>query len=202
MLMHVILDNGHGIETKGKRSPVLPDGSQLLEWKYTREIARQVMEPLRSAGVDCFLLVPGELDVSLKKRAQMVNELATKFGSERTILVSIHCNAAGDGSKWMTARGWEAWTSIGGTKADKLADCFYDEAMRMGFKVRKDMSDGDPDKEDGLYILKHTLCPAVLTENFFMDNMEDCKFMLSEKGREAIAALHVRSITKYIEDYA
>jgi len=202
MLMHVILDNGHGIETKGKRSPVLPDGSQLLEWKYTREIARQVMEPLRSAGVDCFLLVPGELDVSLKKRAQMVNELATKFGSERTILVSIHCNAAGDGSKWMTARGWEAWTSIGETKADKLADCFYDEAMRMGFKVRKDMSDGDPDKEDGLYILKHTLCPAVLTENFFMDNMEDCKFMLSEKGREAIAALHVRSITKYIEDYA
>ena len=200
--MHVILDNGHGIETKGKRSPVLPDGSQLLEWKYTREIARQVMEPLRSAGVDCFLLVPGELDVSLKKRAQMVNELATKFGSERTILVSIHCNAAGDGSKWMTARGWEAWTSIGETKADKLADCFYDEAMRMGFKVRKDMSDGDPDKEDGLYILKHTLCPAVLTENFFMDNMEDCKFMLSEKGREAIAALHVRSITKYIEDYA
>lgn len=202
MLMHVILDNGHGIETKGKRSPVLPDGSQLLEWKYTREIARQVMEPLRSAGVDCFLLVPGELDVSLKKRAQMVNELATKFGSERTILVSIHCNAAGDGSKWMTARGWEAWTSIGETKADKLADCFYDEAMRMGFKVRKDMSDGDPDKEDGLYILKHTLCPAVLTENFFMDNMEDCKFMLSEKGREAIAALHVRSITKYLEDYA
>mgnify|MGYP000124529673 CR=1 FL=1 len=202
MLMHVILDNGHGIETKGKRSPVLPDGSQLLEWKYTREIARQVMKPLRSAGVDCFLLVPGELDVSLKKRAQMVNELATKFGSERTILDSIHCNAAGDGSKWMTARGWEAWTSIGETKADKLADCFCDEAMRMGFKVRKDMSDGDPDKEDGLYILKHTLCPAVLTENFFMDNMEDCKFMLSEKGREAIAALHVRSITKYIEDYA
>ena len=42
----------------------------------------------------------------------------------------------------------------------------------------------------------------MLTENFFMDNMEDCKFMLSEKGREAIAALHVRSITKYIEDYA
>lgn len=202
MLMHVILDNGHGIETKGKRSPVLPDGSQLLEWKYTREIARQVMKPLRSAGVDCFLLVPGELDVPLKKRAQMVNELATKFGSERTILVSIHCNAAGDGSKWMTARGWEAWTSIGETKADKLADCFYDEAVRMGFKVRKDISDGDPDKEDGLYILKHTLCPAVLTENFFMDNMEDCKFMLSEKGREAIAALHVRSITKYLEDYA
>ena len=34
-------------------------------------------------------------------------------------------------------------------------------------KIRKDNSDGDPDKEYNFYILKHTQCPAVLTENFF-----------------------------------
>lgn len=31
---HILLDNGHGEDTKGKRSPVWKDGSQLLEsWK-------------------------------------------------------------------------------------------------------------------------------------------------------------------------
>jgi N-acetylmuramoyl-L-alanine amidase len=29
------------------------------------------------------------------------------------------------------------------------------------------MSDGDPDKEANLYVIKNTKCPAVLTENFF-----------------------------------
>ena len=52
-------------------------------------------------------------------------------------MVSIHCNAAGNGSDWMIARGWEAWTSVGKTKADKLATCLYDAAGRAGFKLRK-----------------------------------------------------------------
>ena len=36
--MKILIDNGHGIQTKGKRSP---DG-KFLEYAYTREIARQV----------------------------------------------------------------------------------------------------------------------------------------------------------------
>ena len=101
----------------------------------------------------------------------------------------------------MQARGWEAWTSIGQTKADRLADCLYASAERFlsGMKIRKDMADGDPDKESGFYILKHTECPAVLTENLFQDNMEDVAFLLSEEGKQAITAIHVEGIIKYIE---
>lgn len=101
----------------------------------------------------------------------------------------------------MQARGWEAWTSIGQTNADKLAECLYTSAERMlpGMKLRKDLSDGDPDKESGFYILKHTVCPAVLTENLFQDNKEDVAFLLSEKGKQAITGLHVEGIIKYIE---
>ena len=36
----VILDNGHGEETAGKRSPVWGDGSQLFEWEFNRDIGR------------------------------------------------------------------------------------------------------------------------------------------------------------------
>lgn len=41
-MIKVLLDNGHGENTPGKRSPKRADGSQLLEWQYAREIASEV----------------------------------------------------------------------------------------------------------------------------------------------------------------
>ena len=35
--------------------------------------------------------------------------------------------------------------------------------------MRKDTSDGDPDKEANFYVLVHTSMPAILSENFFYD---------------------------------
>ena len=69
-------------------------------------------------------------------------------------------------------------------------------------KIRGDWSDGDGDWENNFYILKKTSCPAVLTENFFMDNETDCKYLLSPEGKAQIIQLHVDSILKYIEEYA
>ena len=60
-----------------------------------------------------------------------------------------------------------------------------------------DYSDGDPDKESQFYILKHTKCPAILTENFFMDTKKDCDFILSNTGRNQIANMHVAAILKF-----
>jgi len=50
-----------------------------------------------------------------------------------------------------------------------LATCIYESAKNnfTDVKLRTDFSDGDADKEAHLYVLKHTECPAVLTENFF-----------------------------------
>jgi N-acetylmuramoyl-L-alanine amidase len=55
------------------------------------------------------------------------------------------------------------------TGADKLAECMYWSAKKNlpGKKIRTDFSDKDSDYESNLYVLKHTNCPAVLTENFF-----------------------------------
>lgn len=60
------------------------------------------------------------------------------------------------------------------------------------------MSDGDPDWEEGFYILRKTVCPAVLTENFFQDNKNDVEYLLSAEGRSAIVATHVNGIVNYI----
>ena len=190
--MKVLIDNGHGSNTPGKCSP---DG-RLREYAYTREIAERLVMELRKNGIDAERIVKEEIDVPLAERCRRANE----YKASEAILVSIHCNAAGNGSDWMSARGWEAWTSVGKTKADKLATCLYEDAEHClpGMKMRKDMADGDPDKESQFYILRHTNCPAVLTENLFQDNREDVEFLLSEEGKRAIVSLHVWGIMKYL----
>lgn len=189
--MKILIDNGHGSNTKGKRSP---DG-RLMEYAYTREIAELVVSELLKKGIDAERIVREEVDVPLQERCRRVNQ----YKASEAILVSIHCNAAGSGADWMSARGWEAWTSVGQTKADNLATCLYKAADEAGLKTRKDMTDGDPDKEEGFYILKHTVCPAVLTENLFQDNKEDVAFLLSEDGKQAIVNLHVNGIINFIK---
>lgn len=190
--MKVLIDNGHGSNTPGKCSP---DG-RLREYAYTREIAERLVMELRKNGIDAERIVKEEIDVPLAERCRRANE----YKASEAILVSIHCNAAGNGSDWMSARGWEAWTSVGKTKADKLATCLYEDAENClpGMNMRKDMADGDPDKESQFYILRHTNCPAVLTENLFQDNREDVEFLLSEEGKRAIVSLHVWGIMKYL----
>ena len=193
--MKILIDNGHGVDTAGKRSP---DGS-LREYKYAREIAGRIVSELRKQGFDAERIVTEENDISLRERCQRVNAICNRLGTKNVILVSVHCNAAGNGSQWMNASGWEAWTSVGQTAADKLADCLYKAAEETDFKIRKDTTDGDPDKEGHLYILKHTKCPAVLTENLFQDNKEDVAFLLSEAGKETIVSLHVKGIINYLK---
>ena len=51
--MKILIDNGHGENTPGKRSP---DG-RFREYKYNREIARAVVEHLQLRGYDAQLLV-------------------------------------------------------------------------------------------------------------------------------------------------
>lgn len=191
--MKILIDNGHGENTPGKRSP---DG-RLQEWAYTREIADIVVFGLRKHGIDAERIVKENIDVPLSERCKRANNIYRET-RKNAILVSIHCNAAGNGSQWMNARGWEAWTSVGQTKADALAEHLYKAAEETGLKTRKDMTDGDVDKEGHLYILKHTKCPAVLTENFFQDNKEDVEYLLSSEGKRTVANIHVEGIINYL----
>lgn len=64
--------------------------------------------------------------------------------------------------------------------------------------LRTDNTDGDPDIEKDFYIIRHTSCPAVQTENLFMDNREDVAFLGLEEGSRAIVNLHVEGIHHFL----
>lgn len=187
--MLVILDNGHGKETKGKRSPVWPDSSQLLEWEFNRDIVSRLSEMLVRSGIPYEVLVPEMSDVSLSERSRRANEIYDR-NNGRCFLISIHANAGG-------GSGIEVYTSRGETNADGIAFEIFnqlDEEFGGEWPMRADWADGDPDKEEDFYILSHTKCPAVLVELFFMDNEKDCRFILSEEGRQRCASAIYKAI--------
>ena len=194
--MKIFIDNGHGLMTAGKRSP---DGL-FREPFYNREIARRVVSDLRDRGLDAELLVPEDDDISLAERVRRVNTACFLLGKQNVILVSIHVNAAGNGSKWLNATGWSVYTCKGQTESDKLAECLCQAAIKNfpGRRIRTDISDGDMDWEEGFYILRKSLCPAVLTENFFMDSRDDIEYLKSRAGKQAVVDTHVEGIIEYL----
>lgn len=189
--MVIILDNGHGIDTPGKRSPIWKTGQQLIEWKFNREIVDGIYFRMEKMGTPIIKLVPEEIDVSLENRVKRANNIHKYDNS--AFLISVHANAGG-------GTGWEIFTSKGKTKSDELATCIFVEAHKVlpEIRMRIDENDGDPDKEADFYLLKNTKCPAVLTENLFMDTWEDCKILLSKEGKDRIIDLHVKGILEYI----
>lgn len=194
--MKILIDNGHGIETPGKRSP---DG-RFREYAWTREIARRIVADLTAKGYDASLLVPEDNDIPVRVRAMRTNTECVLHGQRNVLLVSIHVNAAGKGDRWYEAYGWYCYTSRGQTEGDRLADCLYAAAEDhlQGHRLRKDYTDGDPDFEENFYVLRHTLCPAVLSENGFQDCEKSLAYLESDEGKQAIVDLHVDGILRYI----
>jgi N-acetylmuramoyl-L-alanine amidase len=101
-----------------------------------------------------------------------------------------------------SANGWSVYTSKGETKSDIVASVLAEKAQKEfpDEYMRKDTRDGDADKESNFWVLKKTAMPAILSENFFMTNYDNChKYLLSEEGRDRIAKIHFEMILEIEE---
>lgn len=189
-----ILDNGHGDNTPGKRSPQFGGNLPILyEWEFNRDIVKRIAAMCTNAGIKYRVLVPEDNDVSLQARCKRANRIYSETGG-KCFLLSIHANAGG-------GTGWECYTTKGKTKADNIAEILaFQWSWEFGneWHLRADYSDGDADKESQFYILQYTKCPAVLSENLFMDNYKDYQFLMTDAGRERIAKVHFETIKQLI----
>lgn len=195
--MRILVDNGHGTRqfTAGKCAP---DGS-LYEGEWTRDVACIVCDLLQAEGYNASLLVPEKRDVPLSARVNRANG----FNKKDTILVSIHINAAGSDGRWRSARGWRIFTTRGITEADTLAEYIW-KAAKAEFKSPLTVGSysNQPlghDWENDFYIIKKTYCPAVLVENFFMDNKEDCEYLKTPRAKATCAEVLVAGIKSYLD---
>ncbi|MYM13340.1 N-acetylmuramoyl-L-alanine amidase [Muribaculum intestinale] len=192
--MILILDNGHGSNTPGKCSP----DKRLREYEWAREMVQLISYKATKAGIEPFILVPELTDVSLKERTRRVNKICALKGTSNCVLLSVHINAAGADGKWHNARGWTGWVAPKSSQNSKtLARLLYIEALKANLKGNR--ADSSSCYWVGNFaIVRDTKCPAVLTENLFMDNQEDLAFLESAAGKEIIANLHIEAIKKYI----
>jgi N-acetylmuramoyl-L-alanine amidase len=192
--MIVLIDNGHGglinghYQTEGKRSPVWSDGSQLFEGEFNRAIVSRIVESLTQIKIPYVLIAPEARDVTLPTRVSRAN----KYADEPCFFLSVHSNAGG-------GNGFEVFTHPGESRSDTIATIFGEE-FKTAYPdktLRTDYTDGDLDKEAGFVVLRDTKMPAVLTENLFMDNEQECKqILLTNDGRDMIAQFHVNAIQR------
>ena len=191
--MIVLLDNGHGglingtYQTSGKRKD-WGDGNVIYEGEFNRAIVNGIIQDLTLLKIPYVNIAPEYRDVTLETRVRRAN----KYARQNCFYLSIHSNAGG-------GVGSEIFTSPGDTKSDRIATVFGQEYQKTfpDRKLRTDFSDGDLDKEARFYVLTKTKMPAILTENFFMDNREEFnKILMTAEGRSNIIKYHVDAIRR------
>lgn len=181
----VAVDDGHGMKTAGKRTPLFPDGSYMPENAYNRAVASYLMDTLKRCGFRVVAVAPGDEDTSLQTRVKRAND------AKADAYISIHANAFG--SDWNDANGVESWIY---EKADA-------KTLDFGGKVHEALVKDYGRKNRGLkksadlYVLRATKMPAVLIEGGFMTNREEAKLLLSEDYRKQCAEGICKGVCSY-----
>lgn len=182
-----ILDAGHGPATPGKRSPILPDGRQLLEYEFNRDVVERIAWEGQAAGLDIAVTPSNDYrDMGLTARAEWANAYEAKHSK---VFISVHANAHGDGQTWTRVSGVEVWHARTSSASEQIAALFVHKlAIRTGFKNRGTKA------TDKFTVLLKTEMPAILTECGFFTNREECELLMDSTIREIIALAHVEAM--------
>ena len=201
----IALDDGHGMETAGKRTPPLENdlyingqlvrkkGSIIHENEFNRAVVVYLSEALKRSGFDVLLVAPGDSDVPLATRVKSAND------ANADAYVSKHYNSIGE--KWQTkAKGLVTIIHYNHLQMSKvLATNVHEELWQLhkehdciNYGVRTDMDVSG----FSLYVLRNTKMPAILTESGFMDNMLEASKMLDQKFQKSDAEATCKGICK------
>ena len=110
--------------------------------------------------------------------------------SNARLLVSIHCNSAGDASDPLALRGVSTYYRSLGFKP--LADIMYDNMLAIGLK---------PFGEVGSFnftLNSLTQLPNVLVETAFLSNPEDEMLLLDNGFRKKVAEQIASGLEEYV----
>ncbi len=193
-----IIDFAHGSNVSGKRSP---DGRH-LEWQWSRKVGKDVANILKAYGYDVKFSNPLDTEGGLLNRVSYAENLKVGPGQYK-FLISLHNNAAGDGTKWMNARGFEIWTAKGFDKADIMANfafpIFKNWFPNMRQRIATD-KDFERDKEGEFTVLKTKDAFSLLFEYLFQDNKEDVELLLNDSENKKFADA-VMDVVIQMEEY-
>lgn len=156
--MRVMIDAGHGGYDPGATS------NGLKEKDLTLKLALDVAEDLESLyGIEVLLTRTEDVFISLEDRVLKANTAEVDY------FVSLHHNAGGGtGFESYIYPGYQqTQTGVMQERLHQWLSTFYQQYM-IRDRGRK---------QADFYVLRHTLMPAILLENLFVDTLDDASFL-------------------------
>ncbi len=179
----IALDDRHGANTPGKRTPKFEDGSFMHENEFNSAVVNMLDELLRNNGFNTLLVAPTDKDTPLSERTEAANKNNADF------YMSVHADAYT--GEWNDANGISIFHYPESTEGKKAASIIYEYALQ-GTKLR-----GRGIKTAEFYVLRNTTMPAVLIECGFMDNKREAKLLMSYAYRNECAIEICKGICEY-----
>lgn len=193
----VILDDGHGNNTKGKRTPFFENNEIMIENDFNKEVVKLIFERLEKIeNVDVAFTSPEKYDVPLSVRIRRANvawkDHQNYFGitSSKCILISVHANAYGTGESFNSAKGVETYCCSSPPEEKILANTVHKHLRRGTTQVDRGV------KETCFAILKGNMT-STLVECAFMTNMDEARLLMEEKFRNECADEITAGILEY-----
>jgi N-acetylmuramoyl-L-alanine amidase len=202
MKVCLILDVAHGINVAGKRSP---DGV-FLEYLWSREMCSRIQKSFQYGNYSFDIRCPfldNELEPGLRNRVKEYEAISENY--DKTIMLSLHVDAFGNGARWYDKiTGFSFWTSRGETWADDIATFigesfrnkyFRDERMRFAYWLNKGEKDKDLDWESDFTVLVSDKYDGVLIEHLFQTNKIDVyQKLMNEEWKQILVDLYHSTI--------
>ena len=179
----IALDDGHGMETAGKRTPKLSDGTFMHENEFNSAVVTYCAKVLEACGMDVLFTAPTDVDVPLSTRVQLANVKGAD------IFVSVHANA--NTGKWNNANGVETYYYASSKEGKKLANAVHSQLIKGTKQTDRGI------KTQTYYVLKNTKMPAILVEAGFMDNKTEAELLKSDTFRRECANEIAHGICDY-----
>nr|WP_305078618.1 N-acetylmuramoyl-L-alanine amidase [Pseudalkalibacillus hwajinpoensis] len=132
----IALDDGHGMNTAGKRTPYIPEiGRSIQENEFNREVVKYLKVELERCGFQTLLVAPTNTDTPLKTRTDLANS------KKADAYVSIHYNAFDGSFGGANPSGIELYVYLGHTNK---------EAGKLASSIAKYLRQGTPQITEGL----------------------------------------------------
>ncbi len=183
----IAIDDGHGMETAGKRTPKFSDGSIMHENEFNSRVAQLLAVHLIRCGYDVIMVAPSDKDIPLKVRTDTANK------AKADLYISIHTNAMT--GYWGAARGIETFHYTKASENSKRAARIIHKHLLTGARL----ADRGVKAAD-FHVLRETIMPAVLVECGFMDNIEEAQLLITEEYRVECALELAKGICEYLGD--
>lgn len=184
----IALDDGHGMQTAGKRTPPIPELNNRVihENEFNRAVVNYLSEELKRCGIKTILVAPTDSDTSLSARTNLANS------KKVDLYISVHYNAFDGSFGGKDPSGLSVHYYPRSTKSRKLAECVHNYLKQGAKQIDRGIV------ESNFYVLRKTKMPAILTENGFMDNKREAMLMIDEDFRKEVAREHAKGICEYL----